>query len=319
MKDTIFITWEKHQRTRNIANTFGIPLYEIIGPKGRFRRYAICCWKTWRIISTQKPKKLIVQNPSIILALYSLMLRIFYRYKLIVDAHNEAITPYIHNNWLVRFLSKLIIRHSDRTIVTNSRVAEKVASLNGRHLVLPDILPKVDPIPPRPLGSPPYNVTFICTYAGDEPYSEVFESAKSLEGKANIYVTGKIPNHIDTEALAKNLYLTGFIPDDEYWKLLKNSHIIIDLTTMDDCLVCGAYEAIALLKPLILSSNLASISLFGKFAVHIDNNAQAIANAIHGILDNYSFSVDSCQKAGNDFFIEQNQRILRFRESLDEI
>jgi glycosyltransferase involved in cell wall biosynthesis len=69
---------------------------------------------------------------------------------------------------------------------------------------------------------------------------------------------------------------TGFLQEEEYWGLLRSADGIVDLTLMADCLVCGAYEALAAGKPMLLSDNLASRELFGNAALYTDNTAPAI-------------------------------------------
>jgi glycosyltransferase involved in cell wall biosynthesis len=52
---------------------------------------------------------------------------------------------------------------------------------------------------------------------------------------------------------APNVTFTGFLADPDYVALLGRADVVIVLTSDDDLLNCGAYEALALDKPLILS------------------------------------------------------------------
>jgi hypothetical protein len=54
---------------------------------------------------------------------------------------------------------------------------------------------------------------------------------------------------------------------------------------MDNCLVCGAYEAIAVARPLLLSRNDASVELFRDFAVFTNNDAQSILVGLRELRD----------------------------------
>jgi glycosyltransferase involved in cell wall biosynthesis len=56
------------------------------------------------------------------------------------------------------------------------------------------------------------------------------------------------------------------------------------LTTADDNLVCGGYEAVAAGKPLILSDTHALRALFRRGAVFTNNESAAIARAINTAL-----------------------------------
>src|SRR5690606_8220682 len=171
---------------------------------------------------------------------------------------------------------------------TNTALAEKVSSLYGRPLVIPDFLPDKEPRqPPLDIGTPPHTVTFICTYAPDEPYLEVFKAAGKLSELVNVYVTGKIPEHIKKMDLPENVKLLGYLSEADYWEQLYRSHIVIDLTTMPDCLVCGAYEALAIEKPMILSRNSASVQYF-RSAITCNNSLEQIKDSILLCVKGYS-------------------------------
>lgn len=122
---------------------------------------------------------------------------------------------------------------------------------------------------------------FICTWAGDEPYFEVIKAAEQINNNITIYITGnhkKAPN-IEQGNVPKNVQLTGFISNAEFDQLLWDVDIIMDLTTREDCLVCGAYEAIAVEKPLILS-NMKALKTHFPNMEYTENTAADIARSI---------------------------------------
>lgn len=310
MSKFIFITWEKHQRTRSLCNKLDIPLFELISLEKGVRRYIELTLRTTRTIREEKPSTLFIQNPSIILAVLATCLKYIFKYKLIVDAHNEAIEPFIHNNFFMRYISKLIISLADRTIVTNDVLAKKVEFIGGKSIVLPDFLPNIMPRNYLPfVENTQWQITLICTYACDEPYEEVFKAIDKLGSISILNVTGKIPAKLNTLTIPSNVKLLGFLSEHDYWETLFNSHIIIDLTTMRDCLVCGAYEALAIEKPTLLSANKASILLFGAFAYHVQNTADNIKNGLEYIIDNYDNLRESIYQAKIDFLQQENLRI----------
>lgn len=314
MKEAIFISWERHQRTRTLCKKLDIQLFEIVAHAGGIKRYLSSIAQTFSTIRTQKPKTVWVQNPSIVLTMFCTLTRPFFGFKLIVDAHNEAITPYIHDNPIIRFISKLLIRAADNTVVTNTALAEKVSSLYGRPLVIPDFLPDKEPRqPPLDIGTPPHTVTFICTYAPDEPYLEVFKAAGELSELVNVYVTGKIPEHIKKMDLPENVKLLGYLSEADYWEQLYRSHIVIDLTTMPDCLVCGAYEALSIEKPMILSRSKANEDLFPSARL-TDNSSYGICESVTYLLSHYLAAVLSGKKnrilkISNENEIMENYRV----------
>ena len=54
----------------------------------------------------------------------------------------------------------------------------------------------------------------------------------------------------------------------------------MDLTTRENCLVCGAYEAMAAKKPVVLSDTTALREYFHKGAVFSGNHSVALAKSI---------------------------------------
>jgi glycosyltransferase involved in cell wall biosynthesis len=75
-------------------------------------------------------------------------------------------------------------------------------------------------------------------------------------------------------------HLTGFLPEAEYVELLRTADVIVDLTCMEDCLVCGAYEAVALEKPLVTSDTAALRDYFRLGTVYTKHDCQSLAAAI---------------------------------------
>ena len=317
MNTPVFISWEKHQRTRTIAKKFSLSLYEVVPPYQGVKRYLFCLWTTLSILVKNKPRVLIVQNPSLILSLWVLVLRPFFGYKLVMDAHNEAIIPFLNNNSLFRFLSKTLTRYANLTLVTNPVLAKIVHDNGGKAFILPDILPQFEYDTKPPQLANEFNITFVCTYAQDEPVQEIFKAAELLGNQYQFKVTGRIPKDFNHATKPANVMLTDFLSEHDYITTLANSHIIIDLTTMDNCLVCGAYEAIALERPLILSANDSSKALFGNYAVHTENSAQSIADAILHICKNYQELAIKFKEEKKCFEKDENNRATEFGNYLN--
>ncbi|MEZ5543295.1 MAG: glycosyltransferase [Pseudomonadota bacterium] len=118
-----------------------------------------------------------------------------------------------------------------------------------------------------------------------EPYEEVLGGV-SLRPEVTVQVTGNVEAHRDSFRTEPpdNVVFTGFVPDADFVTLLRESDCIIDLTTLPDCLVCGAYEATALGVPVILSDTAANREIFIPGAVLASNNARDLARAIREVL-----------------------------------
>ena len=273
---TLVLTWMDQRRTQELCA--GLDL-ELVVLKTRWRgplRYLLLSCRTVRLLVRRRTQVLLVQNPSLILATLALLMRFLLGYRLIVDAHNEAVEPYINRQRWVKSLSRWVIRNADLTIVSNRQLAALVEGWGGRSFTLPDPIPIPPAVLPARALDGVFNVVLIATHAPDEPIEQVFEAVRGTD--VNLYVTGNA-RRMDAALAARapeNVRFTGFLPDPDYWALLRSADAIIDLTLMEDCLVSGAYEALAVGTPMLLSNNRASIELFSGAASFTDNTTADI-------------------------------------------
>lgn len=74
--------------------------------------------------------------------------------------------------------------------------------------------------------------------------------------------------------------LLGFIDRKSYEAYIRNVDVVLDFTIWDDCLVCGAYEAMAAGRPCVLSRTRALTALFSRGAVFTSHEPSEIARAV---------------------------------------
>ncbi len=318
---TLAITWEQHRRTRELCSWLGLPLHEVTFNASRLKRYAKLGRQTLRLLSERKPKVVYVQNPSLILATLVLAARPFLgRYKVVMDAHNEAVAPFTHAYWPVTSLTRHVLRAADVTIVTNAALADQVRQIGGSPHVLPDRLPTPPFAPTSPLTlDGPLRVMVVATYAADEPIAEIIEAARSLGDQYQLSITGretKLPAE-QRARLPANVRQTGFLSEEAYWELMRDSHIVLDLTLKPNCLVCGAYESLAVLRPMVLTGNPATVDLFGKVAVMTtDHDAKSIAGCLQRARAQLSQLNDSVMNERPRFEQRWLEHAVRLREKI---
>jgi len=276
----LWVTWEKQRRNKGLSEALGWPLHEIIHPDPRLRRYIYSIAKTVSLLLQKKTSVVAAQNPSIILAFIVIVLKYILKYKAVIDAHNSGIYPMEGMSAFMMMVSRWIQRHADLTIVTNAQLKAFVEYNGGRAFVLPDRLPEVPLTLTSPAREGRVNIAFICTYSLDEPFKEVFHAARLLPEDFWIYVTGRYKGKVDECTIPMNVKLLGFVPEDQFWGLLSSVDFILDLTLREGCLVCGAYEGVALGKPLILSDTKTLKSYFNKGCVYVAPNASSIASGM---------------------------------------
>src|SRR4051794_37280494 len=86
----IWISWERHRRTRELARAIGADLFEFTSSAPGHARYLVLLVRTARCLFHNRPDVLFLQCPSILLALFAAVLKPALRYCLVVDLHNAA-------------------------------------------------------------------------------------------------------------------------------------------------------------------------------------------------------------------------------------
>lgn len=281
LRKWIWNGWESHRRTREICTDLGIPCFVETRELPRLLKYPYFMSRTLRLLARTRPDGLLVQSPSIVLALWAVVLKRVFRFALVIDAHNEGVRPYQKALRRWSALYRHMQRQADLTVVTNDRLGTVVVRNGGRPFVLPDRLPAVSEIRPAELRGR-HRIVCISTFASDEPYEEVIEAGRLLGDDTYLYLTGnpgRLPASLRRRA-AENVVFTGYLSDEDYWRTLKAATAVLDVTRLDDCLVCGGYEAVALEKPLIVTDTPVLRALFSKGTVYTRNSAEDISSAI---------------------------------------
>lgn len=288
MSKRVWITWENQRRNHTLSRAISAELFQLDFKTNWFVRYIKSITLTLIVFVKERPGLIFVQNPSLVLALLAVNYGRIARLPVIVDAHNAGVYPFERKKWWGNKLAAYLFRHAALTIVTNTVLAEYVKSNGGRTAVLPDPLPNFNgSTAARPLRGK-YNILFICTFASDEPYMEVIEAGRLLDKDIFIYITGRYKGSIQElqKVLPENVILTGFVPEQDFIQLLHSVDVILDLTTREDCLVCGAYEAVSAEKVLIVSATKALKAYFHKGTLYTDNNSSDLAMQIRQALSN---------------------------------
>ena len=93
-----------------------------------------------------------------------------------------------------------------------------------------------------------------------------------------VYITGR--SRVDPAQLPPNVVLTGYLSRADYQELLHTVDAVMVLTTAEENLVCGGYEAVAAGKPLIVSGTDALRGLYRQGAIFTTNDSAGLARSI---------------------------------------
>ena len=281
-REWVWITWEKQQRNRSMSRVFECELHEIISNRARILRYLVSGARTIRILLS-RPKLVFVQNPSAVLALLGVVVGRLLRVPIVVDAHNAALIPLEGTSpRLMRLVARFLVRGAALTLVTNEALAEIVRREGGAVEVLPDPFPEITCGDPYDYPDSEVSVFCVLSWADDEPFVEIMGAAAELGPNVRVYMTGssKGRERVYGRSLPENVVLLGYVDDAEYRRRLCGADLVVVLTTRDNCLVCGAYEAVAAGRPLMLSDTEALREYFRDTAFYVKNDASSIASGI---------------------------------------
>jgi glycosyltransferase involved in cell wall biosynthesis len=319
-KKAIWIAWERHRRSIELAKAFNAKLFVLETTHNRLIKYTYLSVRTLSLIIREKPLIIFVQNPSIILATLLCIFKNFLNYQLITDRHSNFKLNTLNNRklkWkLFHIFSKYSIRNADLTIITNGYLCDIVTLWGGHGFVLQDKIPNLNFGEKIKLKGKK-NIVFVSTFSEDEPIIEVGGAAGLINNNWTIYITGNGDKytHLDNLLLnlPNNVILTGYISEKEYQSLLLSADLLIVLTTMKHTLTCGAYEGIALLKPMILSDTIVIREYFNKGVVYTKPNSCAIANAISDSFLNESKLAKDIKTLRNELLLDWEIRFNKLK------
>lgn len=329
LSSSIWITWERQTRNRSASEYLGVPLVEIIySHDPALVRYFKSVVSTLKIIIRRRPQYVFAQNPSVVLASLAVMCSKIFRFTLIIDAHNAGINYDGKYNTIINFLNGIIVKSSAFTIVTNEDIAELVTEQGGTPLILPDPLPSLPEncslsFDISPIASIDKRLTALCitSWGDDEPIEALIAATKKYAGSIQFFFTGnwrKAKFNISHKALPTNVHLMGFVEEHVYFSLLAECDFTIDLTTRQDCLVCGAYESVAAGKPMVLSDTKPQRDYFNKGAVFSKTSVSGIQEGIAEMLDGIQKYSEGVSILKHEILEREELRLQDFVSSITE-
>jgi len=290
MSKAVWITWERQLRNRSMASRLAIPLFEIQLPKNRFSRYPLGFLKTASVIWRERPSAVVAQNPSVILCVSLLLLKLFFGFRLVIDAHYGGVVAY-NGNGFFQWLIDTCNRHANMVIVTNKGHADMVAGIGGKPFVCPDPLPDLTEYHPTSdtssINSPQKKrVFYISSFDVDEPLDIIIETAKALAAKGcEVFISGNYKKTGLVREEYPEINLMGFVSEEDFYATLFSADVCVDLTTNEDCLVCGAYESLEANVPVVLSDTPSQRYYFKDAAIYTNNQPQHVIDQVMTVLD----------------------------------
>lgn len=315
MSNRAWLTWETQCRNNELAQAFDcdIGCFDW-SMHSKFLRYYKSTIDTLKFLRKKKYQTLFVQCPSVILCVLISIYTFFSKSNLVIDCHNIVLDQ-ADSNLLMRFIVKRIFKQSAYVIVSNDTLVSRAERYNATPMILPDKLPKVSNSKlPEEFGklTRPY-ITFICSFASDEPIDEFLTAASMIGSDFTLFVTGKRSSAKRLGLLkyeSEKIIFTDYLSRDNYDGLIRHSNLLVILTTRDDCLVCGAYEALEIGTLGLLSDTKVLRECFSDAFLYSNNSIVGYRN----VLDQY-LADPNCKNKKNNLLEYKKSFILKWKES----
>lgn len=322
MNNILFLTWASyHRRPELLAQNFNAKsVFISYGQSGNLLqfpfRYIMQTWKSWGVLVREHPDVIFVQNPPIFAVMVVAFYARCYGARYIIDSHTGA---FLSSKWRWSAgLHRALSRGALITIVHNKSQEKIVQNWRCPYFVLsytPGEYPVGEPYPFH--GN--FNVVMPCGLQVNEPLDILFEAARHLPD-VSFFVTGD-DKHINKHLLKNkpdNIHLTGYLPYGRYVGLLRGASAIMNLINSDHTMLMGAFEAVSLGVPLIVSDWPLLRDYFSLGTIYIANTVEGVCKGVQQMQDEHTSLQREILLMREQFYIEWQQKFTELQQILCE-
>jgi glycosyltransferase involved in cell wall biosynthesis len=207
--------------------------------------------------------------------------------RFIMDCHSGVFegTRWRWSSPLQRFFG----RRAAAVIVTNPVHFETVSKWTASAVLMGDPppigLPALQESAPEAKPSAEPLIFVIVRFGKDEAVEEILEAARRLPD-VRFHISGDLrraqPAWLSHRPA--NVRFTGWLPTAEFWAYVRRANAVLTLTTQENAILRGGWEAMFLNQPLITSNSQALRGYFTRGTVFVDNTAAGIAGGVREAL-----------------------------------
>jgi UDP-N-acetylglucosamine--N-acetylmuramyl-(pentapeptide) pyrophosphoryl-undecaprenol N-acetylglucosamine transferase len=276
-------------------------------------RYLLSTVRTVGYLVSRRPRAVIVTNPPIIPALLAVAYARITGRVVVIDDHPGAFGAQGYRiGSMVEPLHRRLVARARFCLVTDASWVEQVERWGGRGHVLHEAPGDWVPAPTTAPGVRP-NVLFVCTFAPDEPISEVIAAAAQLPS-VEFTITGdsrRRPDH----PVGSNVHYVGFLSRSSYRLAVERSDVVLALTTEPTSAMRAAFEAVWAEKVLVVNDWPLLNELF-PHAIHVENTADSIALGVRKALKHHDQLVSAASTARQEQLERWQVQISVLRDAL---
>jgi len=290
-EDMVFISWASNcSRSDHIARELGgksFMVYHAFWGSNFFTiglKYLTQSIETFWVLLRNRPRRIICMSPPVPTLIPVWFYCLLFRSRFAIDYHTAAFV--LRAQRALYFMQAFFARRATINLLTNSHLANIVEEWGGKTMLISDVRVVFDPVEPYPGLRDGFNVTFVSRFSETEPLDDVYEAAKRLaRDGVHLYVTGDLrdASEGDVKNCPENVTLTDFLSVPIYAGLLRDSDAVLCLCTNDNTMQRGAYEAMSVGTPLVLSDWPILREVFSPGSVFVSNTVDGIVEGIKQI------------------------------------
>jgi glycosyltransferase involved in cell wall biosynthesis len=240
-------------------------------------RYAWLALRTLSLLGKERPRVVLAQNPAIFLPLLLVLVRRFYKFRLIVDHHAIWSLKTLRQPFLsqgIAVLEAFVSKKADANMSPNNNWTRALQARGATDaFTYHDFIPQDPTASGRsqssewaPLPLPPHRFLIVAGHGG-HPQELLEEEVAAMRGLDSyvLVITGKrekLAHRIAKLNPPRNVIYPGYLEDAQYEALKKNAHAALSLSTELNTVPHAIHEYLADGIPTIVLNDSLLRSLF---------------------------------------------------------
>jgi glycosyltransferase involved in cell wall biosynthesis len=277
--------------------------------------YAVKAFRTWKLLSSDKPKTVLVITPPVFAPFVAWLWCVVHKTPLVVDCHTGA---FHSRKWAwARPLHRWLLRRVRVVLLHTEELEVLVSTWGARALLVPDDLPTAAEASDEVRGANA-RVVIAGSLDSNEPVETVVNAARLLP-EVEFRFTGDpgvLPASLRAGAPA-NVVFTGYLAYPVFLGELRNADIVGVFSSDPRIMNRAAFEAVGLGRPLVLSDLPALKGRFANAALFSANEPAAIADAISLALETRDELAGRSVALQAQLRAQRDEALVRLRSIID--
>jgi hypothetical protein len=268
-------------------------------------RYMFLALRTISLLGSERPRVILAQNPPIFLSVLLILLKLFYKFKLIVDHHAVWSMKTLRQPFLsqgIDVLERFVSKRADANMSPNNNWTRELRARGATDaFTYHDFIPEEASTGGRSQSDqwatfpiPPHRFLVIAGHGG-HPQELLEEEVEAMRGLDNylLVITGKrekLAHRIAKLNSPKNVIYPGYLDDASYRALKKNADAALSLSTELNTVPHAIHEYLADGIPTIVLKDPLLRSLFDGAIVEVDDlRPETVRMALKRVTEDSSF------------------------------